>query len=159
MTNTITGLAEPTDRQMIRVQVRDPEVYAELQRRIATVNLAHMAVFGDRGVSAGDVARTAETLARGLARAGDERAPRAAELVAALISPAEREQPHTWATPLGRVLVMLGAYPEATMPRVTAQEILWVSRQRISQMVDLRLLATGGLGIQTASLVRMLEPA
>lgn len=154
-------LVEPTDRQMFRVATRDPEIYNEIHRRLTRLSLAHSALFGDRGITAADVARNADALAGRLTGATEGGSTlRAAELVRrTLIPDAEAELPHTWETPLGRVLVMLGAYPDPWMPRVVAMGILGVSKQRVSQMVTDRLLAEGGAGILTSSLARLLAPA
>lgn len=156
-----SGVVEPTDRQLTRVEVSDPELYAELHRRVRAVTLAHAALFGDRGINGDEARAVAGTLSTGLRRGpDDDRARRAARLIReSLISRAEADDPSTWATPLGRALVMLGAYPDAWMPRVTAQEILMVSRQRISQMITRGLLAGTHAGIQSASLARLLVPA
>jgi hypothetical protein len=151
-------LVEPTDRQMSRVPVRDPELYNELHRRATNLALAHAAVFGDTGTGAGQVRQVADGFARELAGVpANQRTRRAAQhVVTALIHATEYDDARTWGTTLGRVLVGLGAYPGPRMSRTTAGLVLGVSKQRISQMVAERLLGEDGAGVHTASVARLL---
>lgn len=160
-----SGAVEPTERQMTTVTVRTVDLAEDLARRLDHLASAYREVFNPPGSNGGLLdgltAGTAiEHWLEDLLLANDGTAAEAARQIRrALISDAEAQTPYLWETPLGRVLASRGAYPDASMPRVIAQGILGVTKQRISQMVLEGLLVEGGQGVTAASVVRLLSVA
>lgn len=156
----MTTLIEPTDRQLTRVPLTDPEVANQVAFRVSHLAERHAGIFGETQ-DPRTVRARAEHLSAALARASAEvGAEVARKLVNTLVGREEARGAQFWETALGRVLALHGAFPDQTMTRSQAGAILDVSRQRVGQMLDQGLLEQGRGGfIVTASLVRLLVPA
>lgn len=159
----MTALIEPTDRQLCRIPLGDPEVGNQLHYRVRDLARRHEMIFGLVARSALEILRDTDERTDRLGRLlrADVGADQVAlTIMSSLVGRAEAESVEFWETALGRVLALRGAYPKPDMPRTVAAAILNVTRQRVSQMVDAGLLAQGRGGFVTnASLVRLLAPA
>jgi hypothetical protein len=160
----MTTLVTPTDRQLTRVQLTDPELRNQVSHRVRELDRRHVAVFGDgqqpplpRLLACNE---RAEVLHSGLVAGGPLGVLVAQAVLSGLVGPVEAGQAEFWETALGRVIALRGGYPQEAMPRLHAAALLDVTRQRISQMEAVGLLEAnaGGL-ITTASLTRLLVPA
>lgn len=166
----MTAAVEPTDRQLTRVAVRDPELFNQIRQRLARVLRCYEEAFAEP-VPGSTVQHTlriqerARELSHALATTGLPTSPYdpvrvSRAVLSALVAPAEAADAAFWETTLGRVLALRGGYPRPAMPRSHACALLDVSRQRISQMVKLGLLVeVKGEHIATASLTRLLVAA
>lgn len=157
-------LVEPSDRQMTIIAVSRRALVADVKARMDAVLAAYRALFDFAGVNHGALDELvagdqAAALVDELILANDETARLAAvRVMKHLVSVAEAQSRNFWGSDLGRVVASRGGFGAAAMPRIWAEELLGVSKQRIGQMVTDRLLAKGtdGYGIEPASLARLL---
>lgn len=111
--------------------MKDP--ITDLADRMALLHVRHDVVFGLHGprITPTAILAAAQGLESAL-RAGD---PDAAARVRGVVDPADMDRSEFWATPLGRLMFVAGAFRGETCTQTVAAAVLDCSRQWVNAMV------------------------
>jgi hypothetical protein len=121
------------------------DVITDLCDRMDVLRLRYGVVFRDLTPAAPPFIPIAKQLAAGLR----EENAGAAQIVAALIDPAELTGSHCaefWATPLGILFFVAGGYPSQAVPQTTVAALLGKSRQWVNLQLQTGRLSWAAVG-------------
>lgn len=134
--------------------MKDP--VTDLADRLALLRVRYEVAFQAANINppGGPVENLATVLAVGL----ENGSAMATRMIRAVVDPAEMERSEFWATPLGRLMFVAGAYQGESCTQATAAAVLGCSRQWVSAMVaEEKLTPVNGRNVMAEQVRQVLK--